>query len=167
LKQRIIGAAVIIALLVIVLPMLFKQNKAFYTNTIKSIPSEPKKPQVKSEEKLEELVKRLNVEPTSKGALADKKNDQLKIAKNYQQSWVVQLVSYSTQSDAKKQIAKLRAKKFNAFVSTYQKDNKTYYRVYVGPYAKLEQAKKWSDNLNKELKIKGMVIKYQTLQLMP
>jgi DedD protein len=74
--------------------------------------------------------------------------------------WVVQVGSFSKQSNAKKLRDKLRKMSMASFVVTGVSDDKTVYRVRVGPEINRADAEKLQATIKKKTKLNGLVMKY-------
>ena len=99
------------------------------------------------------------VEPVTKATTTAK----VEIAKPKQpivSGWVVQLGSFSVEKNAIKLRDKLRKNGHASFVESYERDNKTSYRVRVGPELTRELANKLKIQLKKETKIDGLVMAF-------
>ena len=55
-------------------------------------------------------------------------------------NWVVQAGSYGSEANASQVMRKLQSHGLHAFISRFQKAGQSYYRVRVGPYAERSQA---------------------------
>lgn len=87
-------------------------------------------------------------------------------AKHHDQAWVVQLGSFSQEQHANLLIKQLRDKGFKAF--GYRKMIKPKYiinRVYIGPFSKLDEAKKIREQLQVSMNIKGIIIKFDPIDI--
>ncbi len=65
--------------------------------------------------------------------------------------WIVQVSSVTNKSSAQALADRLQSKGWNSFLTNAVVNEKTYYRVRVGPYAKRESADNAASNLTKEL----------------
>lgn len=227
LKQRLVGAIVLISLAVIFLPMLFTGKDDEEQKFESSIPAEPvyeiKSPQVSvplplpsktlekvplrepviKEEIKEEIVqakpesqavskseasettksaepepeqppdsqKKLPAEPASavadskpepKTASADKdkKETVAAIKPSDVTGWVVQVGSFSNKANAEKLRDKLRKMGMASFVAKGMSDNKTVYRVRVGPEAERADAEILKAEIKEKTNLNGLVMKY-------
>lgn len=77
------------------------------------------------------------------------------------EAWVVQLASLSLESNAIKLRDRVRNAGMAAFVTSGQVNGKAMYRVLVGPKKLRSDADKLRLRLAKEVKLDGLVIKYQ------
>tara|TARA_Y100000741_G_scaffold190639_1_gene145174 strand:- start:1214 stop:1738 length:525 start_codon:yes stop_codon:yes gene_type:complete len=154
LKNRIVGAAIIIALAVIIIPMLFQGTgqKALKFKEIKN----QEEIVFKYSEEVEELYqdKSLNIK-TIKNNL-DTKIINYKDLKNKKDNnsstkkWIIKVGSYSKKLNAEKQIQNLSEKKHQSFIMKSEKDNKIFYSVNIGPFFSVEDVKKNYSNLIKD-----------------
>jgi len=154
LKNRIVGAAIIIALAVIIIPMLFQGTgqKALKFKEIKN----QEEIVFKYSEEVEELYqdKSLNIK-TIKNNL-DTKIINYKDLKNKKDNnsstkkWIIKVGSYSKKLNAEKQIQNLSEKKHQSFIMKSEKDNKILYSVNIGPFFSVEDVKKNYSNLIKD-----------------
>ncbi len=154
LKNRIVGAAIIIALAVIIIPMLFQGTgqKALKFKEIKN----QEEIIFKYSEEVEELYqdKSLNIK-TIKNNL-DTKIINYKDLKNKKDNnsstkkWIIKVGSYSKKLNAEKQIQNLSEKKHQSFIMKSEKDNKILYSVNIGPFFSVEDVKKNYSNLIKD-----------------
>ncbi|MAW34560.1 MAG: hypothetical protein CMQ81_00435 [Gammaproteobacteria bacterium] len=154
LKNRIVGAAIIIALAVIIIPMLFQGTgqKALKFKEIKN----QEEIVFKYSEEVEELYqdKSLNIK-TIKNNL-DTKIINYKDLKNKKDNkfstkkWIIKVGSYSKKLNAEKQIQNLSDKKHQSFIIKSEKDNKIFYSVNIGPFFSVEDVKKNYSNLIKD-----------------
>lgn len=74
--------------------------------------------------------------------------------------WVVQQASFSSQSNAESFRQTLAAQGYNAYVRAGQVDGKSIVRVYVGPLSSREAATRIRDELQRRHQSKGLVVAY-------
>lgn len=74
--------------------------------------------------------------------------------------WVIQLGSFSQESNARDLDAKLRKAGYPAFVEPVTQSGKRVYRVRVGPEVMRGEAEKLRDRITAEFDIKGIVVSY-------
>ncbi len=77
-------------------------------------------------------------------------------------TWVIQVGSFSNKKNAIALQNKLRKRKYHAFVEAVTKLSVTNYRVRIGPDVKKETSEKTQKRLKKEMRIKGIVMKYKS-----
>ena len=197
-KQRLVGAVVLVSLAVIFIPMLLdggdeSEMPVFGSNI-------PEKPDVKFEpldiplepvtpipEEKPLLVEKAEPEPV---APADKKlQEEPLVAKAAEPAtqkspppellvrkapapepvqatkpaaqpvaWVVQVGSFSSADNAMRLRDKLRAKGYRAYVEKLKSGTATVYRVRIGPELKREDAEVKLESLQRDMKIKGIVM---------
>lgn len=176
LKQRMVGALVLIALAVIFLPMLFSRQDERPVVEVE-VPTEPVSPgmpdqvappvevpvasePVPSEEAL------LNQEPLVEAPLepvAEPVQPQPPTqpeprldAANLPVSWSVQLASLSNRSRAEELQKTLRGQGYNAYIRHVDGMN----RVFVGPVIERREAERLRDLLNRQHKLNGIVVRF-------
>ncbi|MDU4899270.1 MAG: SPOR domain-containing protein [Pseudomonas aeruginosa] len=197
LKQRIVGALVLIALAVIFLPMLFTREDESRQVVVEA-PPRPQAPAMPSVEVQPTEVPELQpgeediapeiVEegsPAPIGGLpatpppaqtqapaaspppsqpqppaappspppAEKRLD----ANNLPQSWSVQLASLSNRARAEELQKTLRSQGYNAYIRSFDGMN----RVFVGPVIQRAEADRLRDQLSKQQKLNGFVVRFQ------
>ncbi|HHQ2708613.1 SPOR domain-containing protein [Pseudomonas aeruginosa] len=204
LKQRIVGALVLIALAVIFLPMLFTREDESRQVVVEA-PPRPQAPAMPSVEVQPTEVPELQpgeediapeiVEEGSPAAAGqpsqpigglpatpppaqtqapsaspppsqpqppaappspppvDKRLD----ANNLPQSWSVQLASLSNRARAEELQKTLRSQGYNAYIRSFDGMN----RVFVGPVIQRAEADRLRDQLSKQQKLNGFVVRFQ------
>lgn len=185
LKQRLVGAVVLVALAVIFIPMLlsggremempvFGSNVPERTPEITNIkhldieeikqpergPINPKTIPIDHDLPEPEIVKEKNTKSivdTIKEATSSKEEKNPVIQKTV---WAVQVGSFSKRSNALALKDKLNKKKMPTFVERIMKNNTAVYRVRVGPETTRKKAEALKLKLKKELKLSGLVVKH-------
>lgn len=206
LKHRLIGAAVLAAVAVLLLPSFFKEKKDYQVSTKSQIPARPavvaqefKSPQpvpniepapapetmfVPSEPVAEEPLAEVPVadSPTSSsGSIASANASSVAGAKSAAVSapaasamsavslnqkglpdaWVVQVGSFTTKDAANKLRDDLQADGQKAYVRTTVSGNTAISRVYIGPKLDKAQAQALKEQMDRRLKVKSMVMRFQ------
>lgn len=82
-----------------------------------------------------------------------------------QAAWVVQLGSFKHKTNALKLVNKLRANGYRAFIQEINVSSGDNTRVFVGPEHKQTAARQLASDLEKELKLHGIVISYKPFTL--
>ena len=174
LKQRIVGALVLVALAVIFLPMLFSRPDDL-RQVVVDAPSIPKTPEmvpveqepviVPEAEPLPELPQAdetVSAEPASDASappvvepVATPPVSRLD-ANSLPVTWSVQLASLATRASAEDLQQKLRSKGYNAYVRTFEDKN----RVLVGPVVDRAEAEKLRDLLGRQMNLKGFIVRF-------
>lgn len=199
LKHRLIGAAVLAAVAVLLLPSFFKEKKDYQVSTKSQIPARPnlvaeefKSPQpvpniepapapetmfVPTEAAPEQSVATAS-SATASSVAAVVTSASASSAKSItghvssvsamplnQQglpdAWVVQVGSFTTKEAANKLRDDLQADGQKAYVRTTPSGNGTISRVYIGPKLDKNQALALKEQMDKRLKVKSMVMRFQ------
>jgi DedD protein len=174
LLQRLIGAIVILALIIIFVPMLFsprfRENKQHIQITLKPLP----KPKVIEQMPTMPTPVASKTSSDNKAPVAAPKpsylkppdQKRLKQAQAGDKAWVVQMGIFSSVNNAKKLVKKLRDKGFTAFGYEVSKPGGAIVtRVYVGPAVVKGQAKQELAAIKKQLGMKGLVVEFDPTKL--
>ncbi|EIK53718.1 hypothetical protein YO5_15445 [Stutzerimonas stutzeri TS44] len=187
LKQRMVGALVLIALAVIFVPMLFTREDDLRhvvvdapampaTPPVAQIEMEPVQvPEPKSIPEGFEIVEEdsgtpstaVSPEPAGTPVAAPEPVKapepaapvpQSRVdADNLPVSWSVQLASLSNRASAEKLQKTLREQGYNAYIRTADGMN----RVFVGPLIEREEANRLRDQLQRQQKLNGFVVRFK------
>jgi len=188
LKQRIVGAIVLVGLAVIFIPMILSGGKDSMPLFGSNIPDKPKKlEQLKSVEMParaeipEQVSKRIPIdentspevnekllEPKSSSTSKEKKSAEKKRKQEQKKTeqekpakaWAVQVGSFAQRDNAMKLRDKLRKNKYPAFVELVKSKDGKVYRVRVGPDVTRTLAEKRMQNLRDKMKIYGVVMRH-------
>lgn len=154
LKQRLVGAVVLVALGVIFIPALLDGSgyRARQARTIE-IPEKPVFP----------AVSEVTVKPIA--TPIDKKKQEVEDRKQQEpekliQSWALQAGTFDKQTNATAFRDKLRKSGYPAYVETSKSDGKTSYRVRIGPELDRARLDKLEARLKKEQKIDGYIVRH-------
>jgi DedD protein len=208
LKHRLIGAAVLAAVAVLLLPSFFKEKSEYHVNTKSQIPVQPnvvaeefKAPQPVANiepapapetmfvptESASEIpssevpVSGLPVAATSSMASVSSAASTKSVAglptstsaqttsvpamplnqKGLPDAWVVQVGSFTTKEAANKLRDDLQADGQKAYVRTTISGNNAISRVYIGPKLDKNQALALKEQMDRRLKVKSMVMRFQ------
>lgn len=145
LKQRIIGAIVLIALAVIFLPIFLQESKGPKVK-VWQIPSKPNSPQVQQQ------VQTPAVE------LAPATQQQ-----NLQAAWSLQFGTFSNQNNVQRLLNRLRNKNYSAYQIKSNNNNKIYYRVYVGPQLKKVRLQQQAQQIQTSMGLKGTIVSFKAI----
>lgn len=194
LKQRMVGALVLVALAVIFLPMLLSREDEMRRVVVEA-PAMPQAPAateivvepaevVEPEQLPQEPVPVEEVEPQivevpeqpkqapvpavqpsapeqakteQSVARASAKPEGRLDANNLPISWSVQLASLSSRGGAENLQKTLRSQGYNAYIRTFDGMN----RVFVGPLIERAEAERLRDQLNRQHKLSGFVVRFQ------
>jgi DedD protein len=194
LKQRMVGALVLVALAVIFLPMLLSREDEMRRVVVEA-PAMPQAPAateivvepaevVEPEQLPQEPMPVEEVEPQivevpeqpkqapvpavqpsapepakteQSVATAFAKPEGRLDANNLPISWSVQLASLSSRGGAENLQKTLRSQGYNAYIRTFDGMN----RVFVGPLIERAEAERLRDQLNRQHKLSGFVVRFQ------
>ncbi len=198
-KQRIVGAVILVSIAVIVLPMILSESgesdisgsnipqKPDHLVKTEIIPLEIKKlpdpadsvqrrvvqqrnsveslnveesPEVVMVTPVEAVVTAPEAEPASQPSPPKAKTPSKPEAVTTVSGWVVQVGSFSSQSNAMALRDKLRSNGFSTFVERVDGDN-IVYRVRVGPEIKKAQAQAVKSSLKEQMALDGLVIRHR------
>ena len=189
LKQRLVGAAVLVILAVIFIPMLLDtsvEEKQVVGGT--NIPPQPADMPAPPTEDFNSRIVPLEQPPDQEAATVpaetqepapvvegtppsesstDAPGPREPVAENKDQAggvgvtaWVVQLGSFSSAENAEALNQKLRKAGFKAFVEPLKQNNGAIYRVRIGPELKRSDADVINDRLKQDLQLEGIVVHY-------
>ncbi len=172
--HRLVGALVLVALAVIVLPMILDFRVDYDTAITRSnIPERPAG--LRMEEIPLQAPSRSTGPSASSGpassvtheaqaAAADVGEDEQAAVQPPAapaKGWVVRVGSFSSAENARALRDQLRAKGYTAFVDQVQIDGKTMSRVHVGPEAQRERGEALRDRIAGEMNLKAIVVAYE------
>ena len=197
LKQRMVGALVLVALAVIFLPMLLSRENEMRRVTVdappmpqasvateivvepaevvepEALPQEPvpvEEPQaqvveipdmpespVQTPVPVPQPSQSPPATPEPSVVTAPAKPEGRLDANNLPISWSVQLASLSSRSGAENLQKTLRTQGYNAYIRTFDGMN----RVFVGPLIERAEAERLRDQLNRQHKLSGFVVRFQ------
>jgi DedD protein len=181
LKQRIVGAIVLVALGVIFIPIILERDEPGISGSNIPVmpkelerlserempvpPEQPEKPattrQPVDEQTPADMAENAAVvesKDVSQSTPAKATTTPDKTSKTPARAWVVQVASFS---DRKKALAlrdRLRKSKYIAFVESLSTSNSTLYRVRVGPVVKRSEAEVLQKKIIKEFKLKDALV---------
>ncbi len=176
LKQRMVGALVLLALAVIFLPMLFsRQDEA--PAVVVEAPAMPEMPPAPLAELQPVVVPEPELfdepEPVEVPAIAEPEPSAPVVApvaaappsapakrldgNGLPISWSVQLASLSSRTGAETLQKTLRSQGYNAYIRSVDGMN----RVFVGPMIERGEADRLRDQLNRQHKLNGFVVRFQ------
>lgn len=167
-KKRLVGAAVLVSLAVIFVPMLFDDTVRIEPPLLQTrIPNPPEPAPLAFESG---VVKDVVVAPPSPAQAPPPKvtaspappaNDtQAPAAKIGLRAWVVQVGSFADRKNAMQVVKKLRAAGFDTFLEEAQVSGKTVFRVRVGPEADRLRAQALVPQIKAAVGLDGSVRRY-------
>ncbi|MCG8380027.1 MAG: SPOR domain-containing protein [Proteobacteria bacterium] len=183
LKERLVGAAVLVIIAVIFIPMILTGPVDTGSITKTNIPERPTE---KFESKLVPITEQINPVISETRVEADTNiesevNTQVEDVKTGEQTqqqpgsistnktadkqvgltaWVVQMGSFTSKVNADQLKLKLQKSGFTAFVEPITQDKETVYRVRVGPELLRSDADKLLKNIKSKMDLEGMVLSY-------
>ena len=167
LKQRIIGALVLGALGLIILPIIFDFADPLKIDRTRKLPAAPEISPVDvaraqrpdSSAKLAETDSLFN---TAKSQPADASGEAYGLDENdLPRAWVLQAGSFGEVDKAESLMQQLRDSGFKAFVKSAEIDNKTFYRVYVGPKTDKRRAMAEKAKIDSQFSTDTIVLRYE------
>jgi len=172
LKQRLVGAAVLIGLAIIFIPALLDDSRTPEPLLEGSnIPTEPEggfssRIIPLDENALEESMQPETVDDEPAQTVDEEVSEAEESAvveideKVGVSAWVVQLGSFSNEENAQALVAKLKENGYPAFIEKVFSSDEKAYRVRVGPEYLKSRAKALMEQLEKDVEIKGIIVKY-------
>ena len=185
LKQRLIGALVLIAIAIIFLPSLFTGEQRLRLDSRTRIPSVPEikpliieaparvlnMPQVPAPEDMYRLLEEEKSIPVAKNTVQDNAKNKVKSeaaavspaldVRAIPKSWAVQVASFNTRPPAETLSTRLKGDGYKAFVHSVVIDKGRVYRVLVGPKIDHLKAQQIKDELDAVLKVSSILVKFQ------
>ncbi|MCI0400115.1 MAG: SPOR domain-containing protein [Gammaproteobacteria bacterium] len=189
-KERLVGAAVLVALAVIFIPIVFDETPTPVTTiTSTNIPPKPTDVFTSRIIPIDELTQDVTREHPAARPMPDgssdgnratepivtaKKDAAPSVLENATVpedtpavgervglvAWVVQLGSFSSEANAQALNEKLRKSGYASFVDAVNTDGKKVFRVRVGPELVRSDAEALRENLGKTVKLEGIVVRY-------
>lgn len=154
LQQRLVGAVVLVALCVILVPALLDGSgyKSRHDRSIE-IPAKPVLPAL-NEVKVKSVAVATPVE-TKKKVVEQKKKI---VPPKPVQSWALQVGTFSQEENALAFRDTLRKEGYTAYVTNGMSDGKTSYRVRIGPELEKVRLETLKTKLKSEKKINGFIV---------
>jgi DedD protein len=183
LKQRMLGGAVLVALVVIFVPMLIEEpveqsDKSAHSIPIKPQP-QPQKPVANpiSEKPQKKAVVQAPVAQTTAKSAEQPKPEPTKTSKPEKKrvvekpakvekpraspsAWMIQVASLTNEKNAKKLVQNLRKADLPAQMVPVKLNGKPHYRVRVGPEVDHRLAKKMLAKIKREFKLNPELMRY-------
>ncbi|WP_067521099.1 SPOR domain-containing protein [Endozoicomonas ascidiicola] len=167
LKQRLFGAVVLLALLIILAPALFKGGESHpmlasdndavplqapsvpvFVEQL-DVPAEPVSVAIRDE------VQEVELDPVPTQNTGTDEKGHLK-------AWSLRLATFSDKSNADNLEKNLKKKGYSAYINKVTTDSGSYfYRVYIGPEARPDDFQRLKASLKKEMGLDGMIVRFQ------
>ena len=166
LKQRLLGAVVLIGILVLLAPALFRGGESHPLVKIELEPlaSAPEVPVfVEDLETAPEEVKVVErEEPPAKLGQASEQIVPGVDQEGHLKAWSLQLASFSDQSNASSLVNKLKDMGHAAYSRPFIREGgSTLYRVYIGPEVRSKELLELRGVLQKELGLTGILVRFK------
>ena len=169
LKQRVIGAVVLTALAIIILPMLLDGTQEERMQVVADIPEPPpiEITQLTTADVLsaittmeQESEARLPVPESEAEVDVAPKALQLD-ANNLPVGWSLQIASFRNQVNAVKLREQLRAGLYKAYITRAETGDGATYRVLIGPMLQKEKLAEIAEAVENEFQLKGQIVRYR------
>lgn len=169
LKQRLVGASVLVAVAVIFLPSFFHKDERISIDTATQIPPAPM---------IAPVVIPQPVKPAQLDKIAPPPADQLFQPKVMASSkprvgdkprltktgvpvgWVVQVASLKSEASAQKLTAKLIQSAFKAYHQSVKTKQGAFFRVFVGPFIDKSLANNVKQKVDKQYKVESRILRF-------
>ncbi len=166
LKQRLIGAVVLLALAVIFVPVLFDRNRLEPIDTQTRIPPEPSIETVVVNPPKRPSTAELAPEPSDMFvAEEDDKVDAVDVPRGLTESgdvksWVLQVASFRDKDHARELTKALLASGHSAFIRRSDYKNGPVHRVYIGPKLDKSALLDLKVKVDDEYQVESMVLRF-------
>lgn len=179
LKQRLVGALILLALAILLIPALFdlKQVDPPFEVVIPAAPAMPVTPEFAGQtgpgvEPLANmaLLPEGQADVTSAKEQADALNEASLSAPATQEqldqanaavAWTLQLGTFGNRANAQRLMSELQAEGFHAYQRDFQqKDGSSLSRIYVGPQVSRSELQKIAQKLQSKRQLKGLILRY-------
>lgn len=155
LKQRLIGAIVIVAVAIIFIPMIFNDTQRQGDDVRVDIPSRPESPEPQVAKPAKPSVtKEAEAEKSEQAPLAEQP------VENLPMSWVLQVASFQEPKNAEALRDRLRQAGYKAYVIYRPDQGDKMARVFVGPEFDRKEIEGVAAKLKKKFKLEGFVVRY-------
>lgn len=174
LKQRLIGAVVLVAIGVLFIPSLFEQDSRRKVDLTSQIPPEPidtpkpltvpepERPQgIDQAKPLAEFYPHDEEAAVEPPPPASESTPPALNAQGVPNAWSIQVGSFQSEERAQALERQLLDDDYTAYVRVSALGNETRYRVFVGPKINREQALREKAALEKKLKTDALLVKYR------
>jgi len=184
LKQRIIGALVLVALGIIFIPVLFDRERIAPVDRVTQIPPEPEKkmlslpeppvaPRTPDAELKKEIDGRFDIEkedaakqreqaqeaeatPTTTPKATPKEKKVEKLG-----AWVLQVASYESKQRASETLKELEKMDFRGFTRETETSVGKRTRLYVGPNVSKDELEKAKSVIDKKFRVDSLILKFR------
>ncbi len=168
LKQRLIGALVIVTAAIIFIPMLFDDTGSSPGDIRVAIPQKPDVPKLEfskprppseSAPKASYTVSKAEIAEAS-DSIVPKQPEKPVVTASGASAWAVQLASFEELTNAETLRDKLRGAKYKAYIKYRPDKSPALIQVFVGPELKRTAIDKLQRRLQSEYELQGIVVRY-------
>lgn len=161
-KQRLIGAIVLVALMVIFLPMFFNGGDEDQVDILIEMPEKPPIPEfdISKPAKPSELTAKEEPQPPKEEATLEELKDKKVDTEGLPVSWTLQVASFKERENAEKLRDKLREGGYKAYIKYRLDVEPRMIRVFVGPVLDRKAVDKLKTSISKQYKLDGVVVRY-------
>ncbi|TVZ39503.1 DedD protein [Alteromonadaceae bacterium 2753L.S.0a.02] len=167
LKQRIIGAFVLVAVGVVLLPLIFDRERIEPVNRKTQIPLAPHIETVDIQAPIEKPVEERAAPPDTM-FLPDKDKDVATVGdepvldtKGVPNSWVIQVASYRFEGHAEKMRDKLIADGYSAYIRDVKTERGKLRRLFIGPNLDKSKLEKIQQSIEKKYSLSTILLKFE------
>lgn len=169
LKQRLVGAIVIVAAAIIFIPMIFNQTERTPQDIQVELPQPPEAPKAQlekpqrpgaTESTFESAAENVVVKNAIESGAESATEMQSATQSDIPQGWVLQLASFKERANADALRDRLRKDGYAVYVTYHPGKGDGMARVYVGPELDRAVLDKIKVRLKKEFKLEGFVVRY-------
>ncbi|WP_257264150.1 SPOR domain-containing protein [Endozoicomonas sp. ONNA2] len=169
LKQRLIGAVVLLALLIILAPALFRGGETHPLVTSRSVPETPRLEPPPVPAFVDQLdIPRDVVEVVSSSTEIVLEPESVRTdkttgvdEKGHLKAWSLQLATFADKNNARSLEKQLKGKGYSAFQKKIATEKgKIFYRVYIGPEVRPDELQQLKVTIKKEMGLEGIIVRY-------
>ena len=171
LKQRIVGAFVLVAIGVVFIPVIFDRERIEKMDHTTQIPPAPHIVPIDIRPPVESLPDEPLAEP-AKMFIPDKNTQQqaeveiveaepVLTDKGTPNAWVLQVASYRFEGHAKERRDALKVEGYDAYVEQINAEQGKMNRLYVGPFLNKQKSLAAKREIDKLLGVKSMLLKFE------
>jgi len=151
LKQRLVGAIVIVAVAIIFIPMIFNQEGQRPEDIQITLPPPPEAPKAQLEK-----PQRPQAEDTQQRAAEENE----KVSSPMPQGWVLQVASFKDRDNADALRDRLRSAGYDVYVAYHPEKSEGMARVYVGPELERSALLPLQQQIKEAFALQGFIVKY-------
>lgn len=170
LKQRVIGAVVMTAVAIIVLPMLLDGSAEHRAEVEANIPTPPSIPiNSLSVEETRVEIEQMVAESTEKlPVLEPDPIEDPEVTENFSLNdnglpvgWSLRMGSFKEEANARRLRQSLRDKNYRSYILAGNPADDEYFRVYVGPMVNKEKLERTKTEIEAAFDLSGQIVRYK------